>query len=130
MLRSFKYREYFKAAQFIWAAFVFIIHLMPVDRDDIRRFDFPYADKWIHGLLFFILAALAFLSTSQRRKLLNSFLIVFIACLAYGGLLEYMQYTFTEERSGDILDWLADAAGALAGIGCAKLIDDRITLQS
>lgn len=130
MLRSFKYREYFKAAQFIWAAFVFIIHLMPVDRDDIRRFDFPYADKWIHGLLFFILAALAFLSTSQRRTLLHSFLIVFIACLAYGGLLEYMQYTFTEERSGDILDWLADAAGALAGIGCAKLIDDRITLQS
>jgi hypothetical protein len=130
MLRSFKYREYFKAAQFVWAAFVFIIHLMPVDRDDIRRFDFPYADKWIHGALFFILAAFAFLSTSQRRSVTSAFALVFIACIAYGGLLEVIQYTFTEERSGDWLDWLADAAGTLAGVGFAKMIDDRITLRS
>ena len=130
MLRSFKYREYFKAAKFVWAAFVFIIHLVPVDRDEIQRFDFPYADKWIHGFLFFILAALAFLATSQRRSVFSAFAIVFVTCIAYGGSLEIIQYTFTEERSGDILDWLADATGTLAGLGVAKMIDDRITLRS
>ncbi len=130
MIRSYKHREYLKAAQFVWAAFVFIIHVMPVDRDDIRRFDFPYADKWIHGLLFCVLASLSYMVTSKRRSVTISLVLVFSACIAYGGLLELIQLVYTEERSGDALDWLADASGTIVGLILTKVISDRIILRS
>ena len=38
-----------------------------------------------------------------------------IAPIALGGLMEVAQMMLTEERSGDWLDFIADAAGVLAG---------------
>lgn len=130
MQRSLKNNQALKAAQWMWAAFIFFIHVAPIDPDQANRFDFPFADKWIHALLFIVLAGLSYLPLCKKRLDYRPLLLVFGACLFYGALLEVIQHFFTEERSGDIWDWLTDAAGALAGIVLARLISTRFTLRS
>jgi VanZ family protein len=130
MTSSFRHKQIYRAAQWIWAAFVFIIHVAPVDTERVSRFDFPFADKWIHGILFFLLAGVSFLARDSKRAVSNSVLFILMACAGYGALLEYIQFTFTDERSGDVLDWLADFCGAAAGLWTAKKIEPTITRRS
>ena len=130
MQRSLKNNQALKVAQWLWAVFIFFIHVAPVDPDQANRFDFPFADKWIHALLFGVLSALSYLSLYKKRLDYRPILLVFGVCLFYGALLEVIQYFFTEERSGDILDWLADSAGALNGIVLARLIATRLILRT
>lgn len=130
MTSSFRHKQIYRAAQWIWAAFVFIIHVAPVDTERVSRFDFPFADKWIHGILFFLLAGVSFLARDSKRAVSNSVLFILMACAGYGVLLEYIQFTFTDERSGDVLDWLADFCGAAAGLWMAKKIEPTITRRS
>lgn len=130
MIRSHKHKEYFKAAYFIWAAFVFVVHVIPVGREELDRFDFPFADKWVHGVLFFILANFGYLAAKQRRTVLLTITFVFLECISLGAQLEIIQYLFTDERTGDWFDLLADAVGSLVGLGFAKMLGDRIILRS
>lgn len=130
MTSSFRNKQIFRAAQWIWAAFIFIVHVAPVDTQRVSRFDFPFADKWIHGILFFMLAGLSFLSRESKRSLQNSLILIVIVCAIYGAALEWIQFYFTDERSGDILDWLADLIGIVVGIWIAKWAEPRITLRS
>jgi VanZ family protein len=44
------------------------------------------------------------------------FIIIALLCLAYGVLMEFVQKYFIPNRSCDINDMLADAAGALLGL--------------
>jgi len=53
----------------------------------------------------------------------SSILLVALACAVYGASLEWVQYSFTDERSGDMLDWLADLIGALTGLAAAALLE-------
>jgi hypothetical protein len=104
MTSSFRNKQIFRAAQWIWAAFVFIIHVAPVDPERVSRFDFPFADKWIHGIL--------------------------VACACYGALLEWIQLSFTDERSGDVMDWFADISGTLLGLLAARVLEPLLTRRS
>jgi VanZ family protein len=123
MNSSFRNKQLFRAAQWIWAAFVFVVHVAPVDTERVNRFDFPFADKWIHGILFFLLAAISLLARDSKREMRSSILLVALACAFYGASLEWVQYSFTDERSGDMLDWLADLLGALTGLAAAALLE-------
>lgn len=130
MIRSYKQKEYFKAAYFIWAAFVFVVHVIPVGREELDRFDFPFADKWVHGVLFFVLANLGYLAAKQRRTVFLTMAFVFFECISLGSQLELIQYLFADERTGDWFDLLADAAGSALGLAFAKVLSERITLPS
>jgi VanZ family protein len=130
MTSSFRNKQIFRAAQWIWAAFVFIIHVAPVDTERVSRFDFPFADKWIHGVLFFLLAGVSFLARESKRSMRNSVILIITTCALYGAILEWMQFSFTDERSGDVMDWLADFLGVLIGLYVAKLIEPLVTPRS
>lgn len=130
MTSSFRHKQIFRAAQWIWAAFVFIIHVAPVDTERVSRFDFPFADKWIHGILFFLLAGVSLLARDSKRNMRQSITLIILACAGYGALLEWIQFSFTDERSGDVLDWLADLGGALIGLGAAKILEPTIIRRS
>jgi VanZ family protein len=123
MNSSFRNKQLFRAAQWIWAAFVFVVHVAPVDTERVSRFDFPFADKWLHAILFFLLAAISLLARDSKREMRSSILLVALACAVYGASLEWVQYSFTDERSGDMLDWLADLLGALTGLAAAALLE-------
>ena len=130
MTSSFRNKQIFRAVQWIWAALVFIVHVAPVDSERVRRFDFPFADKWIHGILFFVLAGTSLMARDSRRSMRASLISIFIACAFYGAFLEWIQYSFTDERSGDVMDWLADLTGLLTGLLFAKLIEPQLNRRS
>ncbi len=130
MTSSFRNKQIFRAAQWIWAVFVFIIHVAPVDPERVGRFDFPFADKWIHGILFFLLAGVSFLARESKRNMRVSVLLIMVACAFYGALLEWIQLSFTDERSGDVMDWFADIAGVFAGLAAAWMMQPLLTRRS
>jgi VanZ family protein len=130
MTSSFRNKQIFRAVQWIWAALVFIIHVAPLDRDGISRIDFPFADKWIHGILFFFLAALSVLARDSKRSMRDSLIVILIICACYGALLEWIQFSFTDERSGDAMDWLADLSGIVVGLILTKWLDPLLNRRS
>ena len=103
-----------------------MVHVAPVDTERVSRFDFPFADKWIHGVLFFLLAAISLLARDSKREIRRSILMIALGCAVYGACLEWVQYSFTDERSCDLLDWLADFLGALTGLGTAALLEKYV----
>ena len=126
MNSSFRNKQLFRAAQWIWAAFVFVVHVAPVDTERVSRFDFPFADKWIHGVLFFLLAAISLLARDSKREIRRSILMIALGCAVYGACLEWVQYSFTDERSCDVFDWMADFLGAVTGLAAAALLEKYV----
>ncbi len=83
----------------------------------LPRFNIPYADKWMHFLMYMALC-IAMMTDMQRDNIrfrLSAF-ITFVFAILYGGLIELLQSCFFSPRTGEWLDWIADAAGAFCGI--------------
>ena len=77
-------------------------------------------DKWVHAGLFGLLGllgALAWRSGPYRPALLLSLLVL-------GAITEWLQQ-FVPGRSMSLGDWLADAAGALVGVGLVLMLATR-----
>lgn len=81
---------------------------------------FDNADKVVHFLMY---AGLTFTLTWAMRErgksLISTALWAILIASAFGGLMEIIQPYFPP-RTGDILDFIADAAGA----GCSFIITD------
>jgi len=70
-------------------------------------------DKWVHTGLFLVLYLLVRAAFSWK---LNPYtFVVLLFCVLYGVLIEYIQKWFIPNRSFDLFDILADAAGAVTG---------------
>jgi len=108
-----------------WWIALFILSSIPGSR--IGAMPFPNADKVVHIAIFFlgtVLLALAFFRTFGRSPLKTS-ILVFVAMVLVGVGDEYHQI-YTPGRSGDDPgDLLADAIGALIGIGCVALFHGK-----
>jgi VanZ family protein len=87
-------------------------------------FNIPHIDKIVHFLFYFIFVVLGIKAVREIFKVnleLKKVLLYFVifAC-AYGVIIELLQYGFTENRQGDMLDVLANSMGALAGMFVVK----------
>jgi VanZ family protein len=101
----------------LWAAFVLFIGSRPYLRPP---FLFTGADKLGHGILYGVLAVLVWVGGRQswaRRPWLWALLVV--ALVAAG---DELHQRIVPGRSSDILDWTADMAGALVGVGAGRMI--------
>jgi VanZ family protein len=78
-------------------------------------FDVLMIDKWVHIFLFSLLTLLF-----ARLNRLSRFWIIALSVLAYGVAMEFVQKWFVTNRSFDVGDIGADAAGALLGYILAK----------
>lgn len=76
--------------------------------------DVPFFDKWVHFLMFGSMTMAMYIDRKLARQELNiSFiLLAFLIPSLWGGLMELVQAYCTTCRSGDWLDFLADAFGA------------------
>jgi len=72
-------------------------------------------DKWVHIGLFGILTWLWCRGLPARTR--TTFILVGIACLVYGVVMEFVQQYLVANRSFDGGDIIADAAGCLLGAG-------------
>ncbi|HQV38384.1 MAG: VanZ family protein [Flavobacteriales bacterium] len=104
----------------LWAVAVLVLTLMP--GRDVPAW--PWAeqvqlDKFVHAFLFgmqSLLLGLALASMRWRFRIGPRALGAVLA-IAYGGVIELLQQAMGQGRQGDVLDLLADAAGALFGYG-------------
>jgi len=95
----------------------------------VQSLNIPHADKVVHFIFYFVLVILGvkaipefFTTKLVLRKVL---LYTLFFAIAYGILIEFLQYGFTENRHGDILDVLANSVGALAGMFTVKSLFSR-----
>ena len=87
-------------------------------------------DKFVHASIFFVEQLFlmhALISLSEENFLRRNYKWVSVLfCVMYGGSLEVMQYTIFSERSGDILDFIANSTGCIAGLFLFNPLAKRI----
>ena len=87
-------------------------------------------DKFVHASMFFveqILLMRALISLNEKAFFkLNYKWVSVLFCVAYGGSLEIMQYYIFSERSGDVLDFIANSTGCLIGLFVFKPLTKKI----
>ncbi|MBR1632062.1 MAG: VanZ family protein [Paludibacteraceae bacterium] len=106
----------------IVAAMIAVVCLVDLHGAEQQLPTFEGMDKLVHALMFAVLTlALAFdLRQTRWRRSAPGLLI---PPAVYGALIEVLQATLTDVRSGDWLDWIADIAGALTAFGALLLYD-------
>jgi VanZ like family len=79
-----------------------------------------WADKWVHIILFALLVILwcrGLAKTAIEKKWLTKYFIaITIVAIVYGIGMEFAQRYLISNRSFDILDIVADAAGCIIGL--------------
>lgn len=96
---------------------IWILCLIPIPETPLNHVDF--IDKWTHIALYALLCTVIkaeYLRSGHRYKKNKVLLGTLIAPLLMGGLIEIVQATCTYGlRSGEWLDFAADAVGCMAG---------------
>jgi VanZ family protein len=78
------------------------------------------ADKALHFAVYFVLGALCVPLVTQSDRPLRSGLLALVALLAFAVFDEFHQVVIPG-RHGSFADWLADSAGAAAGMAMALI---------
>ena len=110
--------------KYLWAACVWTIAITVLclmsssSFEDIKTFNIPGKDKYLHGVFYFIFTGLWYVVFHRvikwtRRK---SRYKAFVLAVSYGCLIELMQLWLTNDRSADGLDALANTAGAALAV--------------
>ena len=108
-----------------WTAF--IISALIKEPSEIPRFKWlaiEGLDKVIHAILFFVEGWLITWNFRLKIDFVKALLIVMF-CSALGGILEVIQHLYIEGRTGDTIDLLADAFGAILGVFIYKKLNNR-----
>jgi VanZ family protein len=108
-----------------WLLFVTYTSLASFPQPNGNFIHVPHLDKGVHFVFYGVMAYLGALALRDHlgKKGPMGRALFFSLCFAiiYGIFIEVLQYVFTENRQGDVLDALANSLGALAGI-CAVFI--------
>ncbi|WP_439129009.1 VanZ family protein [Polaribacter sp.] len=71
-----------------------------------------HSDKWQHAFAYFTLAICWLLALCKKT---NKYFIV-LSCIIFGIIIEVLQSTVTNYRTGDYLDVVANSIGVLIGL--------------
>lgn len=97
---------------------IIILSVMPVPEVPELE-DVPWWDKWVHFVMYGGLSLAVWFDYCRKSKNRSLTFNVVVLTLLYpvilGGLLELVQAYCTTCRSGDLLDFYADATGAFLG---------------
>ena len=88
--------------------------------------DVPLIDKWVHMVMYGGLVLVMWVDHVARGKRTFPWSvrgIMLIYSIALGGVMELVQAHLTTCRSGDWIDFEADAVGALVAVLCLIYID-------
>ncbi|MCB0371480.1 MAG: VanZ family protein [Muricauda sp.] len=96
-----------------------------VDLDGVG-FQIPYADKLTHFVFYMVFGFLGSLFVRERTRgavnIQKATKIMVVSAIAYGMLVEVLQYAFTTDRMAEWADVVANSLGAFAGIGLIRWI--------
>jgi VanZ family protein len=102
----------------IWTLIIFLLCSMPGNSiPKIEWLALLSFDKFVHASMFFILQLLwmrgFFMQVTFPALKVHYKIIPFLFCVTYGALLELMQNSFFSERTGDLLDFVANTIGCI-----------------
>lgn len=105
----------------LWTLVIFGLCSMPGKAiPKINWLELLSFDKFVHASIFFveqIFLMHALISLSENSFFKKNYKWVSVLfCISYGGALELMQYYVFSERSGDILDFIANSTGCVCGL--------------
>ena len=93
---------------------------------DAGRLNVPYADKITHFIFYMVFGFVGCLSLRERTKgsfgISRTINIVLVTAIAYGILMEALQYAVTTDRMAEFGDVLANTLGAFVGIGLIRWV--------
>jgi len=87
-------------------------------------------DKFVHASLFFILCILSFINGIIYQKSKSTFVLLFLSCVLYGGLLEIMQAKCFNNRSADWQDFFANSFGCLIAALTFKILKSYLKITN
>ncbi len=109
-----------------WVVFVTLLSLFSFTESDLPSIKIPHIDKLVHFIFYFVSGILGILSLKEffneahiRQK---GILYLFCSLAVYGIIIEILQSVLTVTRSGEVLDFLANTIGVLAGVALAKFL--------
>ena len=108
--------------EYIWTTLVtvgiVVLSTIPIPENPPLE-DVPLIDKWVHMVMYGGLVFVMWIDHAVRNKRTFSWaarIIMVLYAIALGGAMELVQAYLTTCRSGDWIDFEADAVGALLGL--------------
>ena len=105
-------------------AAIWTVCLMPIPETPLN--DVPMMDKWTHFVMFGVLSLCIISEYVYRHRKPKGWDVALVGMLlpfAMGGMIELAQaYCTGGNRSGDVMDWLADGIGVLIGAAIGSLL--------
>ncbi len=116
----------------LWAIVVVMLSLMKGEAlPHIPWFMFPYFDKIVHFVLYFVFATLLIHDFQHYSKIkLKHWQIIaasIIIVVGYGGFLEILQRIPSLHRSTDFFDFLANTSGAIVASFTFRFFEPLLT---
>ena len=105
-------------------AAIWTVCLIPIPETPLN--DVPMMDKWTHFVMFGVLSLCIISEYVYRHRKPKGWDVELVGMLlpfAMGGMIELAQaYCTGGNRSGDVMDWLADGIGVLIGAAIGSLL--------
>lgn len=124
--KSLSGRNRFFWGALLWTVLVAVFCLIKSEAFKGAGFlNIPYKDKYVHFVFYFVFTVLwikAFKDSGNKSKIVAA---VFCAAVSYGILIEICQALFTNSRSADFLDVLANTCGALIAVLLMRILDKK-----
>ncbi|MEM9000683.1 MAG: VanZ family protein [Bacteroidota bacterium] len=103
-----------------WLIVITILSLYSFDHDVKVEFEVTFLDKTAHVVFHFVLVLLACLFIRETTKgtipLVRTTFIALVFSVAYGILIEVLQYSLTKNRVAEVADIMANTIGGLLAI--------------
>lgn len=92
--------------------------------NEIPKISIPNFDKIVHFTLYTILSFLWMwsLKTKANHSFKKNASFIFLIGTCFGIVIEILQETLTQTRSGEILDVLSNSSGILFGLLISKIV--------
>ena len=105
-------------------AAIWTVCLIPIPETPLN--DVPMMDKWTHFVMYGVLSLCIISEYVYRHRKPKGWDVALVGMLlpfAMGGMIELAQaYCTGGNRSGDVMDWLADGIGVLIGAAIGSLL--------
>ncbi len=116
----------FPIAYIGWMVFVTWSSLFSFSGDDLPVFQIPHLDKLVHFTFYFVAVILGTMAIrgkkAEKISLGKSLLVMVVAMIFFGILIEVIQGVYTLDRMGDKYDALANSIGAVSGALVLKFV--------
>lgn len=107
----------------IYTLLITVAFLSPAT--NLSKMDIPYFDKtahvFLHAALSFIWFMYFFINDRGHISIGGHFVIL-LGCATYGIVIETSQHWFTDSRTFDLWDIVANGIGSLIGLVCFRIV--------